>query len=501
MAPLINHCPVRWHAIYHSHWTALQYDQQSITYQQLDQLLSALQRQLLTQINLTTPISTSTPPSMVRLACIASNGIELLLMQLLCVRAGWLFCPLNPRFTATELSQRLAVLNTPYCWIENEQDADSLPTSSPQLQIDFELLLSNLHEQASSSIAATANISTSAITLTPLLIEPEQACNIIFTSGSSGFPKAIVHNYRNHFFSALGSQRLIPLAPQDHNLLSLPLFHIGGYATVLRTIITGACIHLTTYPLTVALLQQHRITHLSLVSTQLIRLLADPLFNAKQSAIKHVLLGGSAFSEEHLTALAARGFHYHLSYGSTEMASQIATSDNSSQLQVLPYREIKIHRGEIYITGETRFIGYFRDNAIHKIAAEEWVASGDLGTLKQHQLSIIGRKDRQFISGGENIQPEEIERVCLQYGRVKQAYICPTKDQQYGQRIALFVLFSDSTQFDLDCQQLKHYLGQQLIGFKQPDHYLAWPLKLANNQALKVPKQVFIDSLSKQGLT
>jgi len=497
MALLINHCPVRWHAIYHSHCTALQYDQQSITYQQLDQLLCALQEQLLTQINLTTP--TLTPPSMVRLACIASNGIELLLMQLLCVRTGWLFCPLNPRFTPTELSQRLTALNTPYCWFENGQDAGHLSASLPQLQIDFKLLLSNLDGQAAPS--ATENIPTCAVKLTPLLIEPEQACNIIFTSGSSGFPKAIVHNYRNHFYSALGSQQLIPLATQDHNLLSLPLFHIGGYATVLRTIIAGACIHLTTSPLTVSLLQQRGITHLSLVSTQLIRLLADPLFNAKQCAIKHILLGGSAFLEEHLTALAARGFHYHLSYGSTEMTSQVATSDNSSQLQVLPYRKIKIHQGEIYIAGETRFIGYFRDNAIHKIAAQAWVASGDLGTLKQDQLSIIGRKDRQFISGGENIQPEEIERVCLQYSRVKQAYICPTKDQQYGQRIALFVLFSDSTQFDLDCQQLKHYLGQQLIGFKQPDHYLAWPLQLANNQALKVPKQVFIDSLSKQGLT
>jgi len=493
MAFLINHCPVRWHAIYHSHLTALQYDQQSITYQQLDQLLCALQEQLLTQIDL------NTQPSMIRLACVASNSIELLLMQLLCVRTGWLFCPLNPRFTATEIAQRLAVLNTPYCWIENAQATDFLSASLPQLQIDFELLLSNLHQQASYSI--TTNIPSSAVKLAPLLIEPEQACNIIFTSGSSGFPKAIVHNYRNHFFSAQGSQMLIPLAPQDHNLLSLPLFHIGGYATVLRTIIAGACIHLTTAPLTVALLQQHRITHLSLVSTQLIRLLADSLFNAKQCSIKHVLLGGSAFSEAHLAALAARGFHYHLSYGSTEMASQVATSENSSQLQVLPYREIKIHKGEIYITGKTRFVGYFQDNAIHKIAAEEWVASGDLGTLNKHQLSIIGRKDRQFISGGENIQPEEIERVCLQYSRVKQAYICPTKDQQYGQRIALFVLFSDSTQFDLDCQQLKHYLGQQLIGYKQPDHYLAWPLQLANNQALKVPKQVFTDSLSKQGLT
>jgi len=303
--------------------------------------------------------------------------------------------------------------------------------------------------------------------------------------------------------SALGSQSLIPLGCRDHNLLSLPLFHIGGFATVIRSIIAGACIHLTQSPLHASLLQQQKITHLSLVSTQLIRLLNDPLFNQRQCSIKHLLLGGSTFSDLLLNTLAKRGFNYHLSYGSTEMASQVATSHNDSDLKVLPYRQVKIHKGEIYVRGDTRFIGYFQAQKLLNINPKQWIASGDLGQLTGDKLQIIGRKDRQFISGGENIQAEEIERVCLQHESVKQAYIHVIKDQEYGQRMVLFVSFNNglSTCFTDQTKQLQQYLAKQLTRFKQPDHYLAWPQPIANNQALKTPQQAFLSILKDQGLT
>lgn len=486
MEILINHCPVRWQAINNSHAIALQSDQYKMTYQQLDRQLVSLKNQLTTQVK----VKKGQP---LRLVCIASNSIELILLQLLCIRIGWLFCPLNPRFTEVEITQRLDALSSPYCWVaNNNQLAHRLFNT---LNIDFSNADSTLEETAESSHL-------SYLPIAPLIIKPQQACNIIFTSGTSGFPKAVVHSYHNHFFSALGSQSLIPLDCNDHNLLSLPLFHIGGYATVIRTIIAGACLHLTQSPLHITLLQQQKITHLSLVSTQLIRLLNDPLFNKQQCVIKHLLLGGSSFSDVLLNTLVKRGFNYHLSYGSTEMASQVATSDNNSNLQVLSHRQVKIHKGEIYLRGETRFIGYFQDKKLLKIAPEQWFASTDIGKLTGNKLQIRGRKDRQFISGGENIQPEEIERICLQHKSVKQVYICAIKDKQYGQRAVLFVLFAQhqNTHFIEQTKQLQQYLSIQLTRFKQPDRYLAWPQQATDNQALKIPQQTFLRILKKQGL-
>lgn len=478
MALLSKHCPIRWQALHNGQAIALQSDHQQLTYSQLDKQLINLSEQISTQISLYNAILP------IRLVCIAPNSIELLKMQLLCIRMGWLFCPLNPRFTEDEIKQRLSILNSNYCWVSQKINDASTHHHFNTLQIDFTQQYQRINKP-----------------LLPLLITPTAPCSIIFTSGSSGFPKAIVHHYQQHFLSALGSQKLIPLETHDHNLLSLPLFHVGGYATVIRTIIAGACIHLTHSPLDLSLLQQRSITHLSLVSTQLIHLLSDPNFTAANCAIKHILLGGSAFPDHLLSALGARNFAYHMSYGCTEMASQVATSSNDSALQVLPYRQVKIQDGEILLRGDTRCIGYFEDNKITEIDTEEWIKIGDTGTLMASNLHVSGRKDRQFISGGENIKPEEIERTCLQHHDVKQVFIAPINDKKYGNRIALFVAFDDQGEgtFDMKVKQLKQYLTLKLTRFKQPDVYLAWP-KPTNNQALKVPKQRFQSILKEKGL-
>ena len=472
MAP-IESCPIRWQAIHHSQHIAFKTDNQSISYLQLDNLLIQLQTQLENKIN-------TTGDHLIRLVCISPNSLELLLLQLVCLRMGWCFCPINPRFTATEVNQRLKLLNSDYCWVSDDSPLQKFNT----LKIDFDLQAREINDQLS---------------LLPII--PEQACNIIFTSGSSGFPKAIVHNYKNHFYSALGSQDQIPLVIEDNNLLSLPLFHIGGYATVIRTMIAGACLHLSDQPLTFPLLQERQITHLSLVSTQLVRLLEDPKFTKAQSSIKHILLGGSAFPRQLLSSLVERDFNYHLSYGCTEMASQVATSTNSEALTILPYREVKIDNEVILLRGETRFLGYFKNNKLVELDAKQWINIGDTGQLNENIVTILGRQDRQFISGGENIKPEEIEQTSLQKSNVKQAYASPINDTQYGQRVALFVEFEAQKHltFEQQSKQLQHYLQKKLTTFKQPDYYLPWP-QSNSNQALKIPKAIFETILKNKGL-
>ncbi|MCG6201587.1 o-succinylbenzoate--CoA ligase [Psychromonas antarctica] len=443
----INECPLRFQARRQPQQTAIKSDQLRLTFKQLDRHIDLLGKQLIEQ-GMTTGD---------RLACIAANSINLILLQLTCVRYGLIFCPINPRFSHPEIQSRLAILNTPFLYLAQTEAVLALPS----LSLDFTLR------------------SESEATLPELKIDPLQVIDIIFTSGSSGQPKAVMHHFSNHFYSALGAQEFIPLQAGDKNLLSLPLFHISGYATVMRTILAGATLILSEQKLTIALLEEQQITHLSLVCTQLYRLLAKSEFKQCNLPIKHLLLGGSAFPNRQLAETARRGFNYHLSYGLTEMSSQVATSSNSQSLVILKYRELKIVENEILLRGKTRFAGYFKDAVTTSLLPQEaWFASNDLGKNTANIVQIMGRKDRLFISGGENIQPEEIERLLLTFAAVKQAYIVAVDDPYFGKRPVAFIDWEHTP----NTEELNHYLQKKLSRYKMPVHYFL----LAPQSSIKV---------------
>lgn len=438
------YCPVAWQAKHNPQQIALQTDKQRINFGELHLQVENVAQQL----------KALSMKKADRLACIATNSVSLVLLQLACLRCGFIFCPINAKFNEAEINQRLAVLKTPFIWHQDNEKNHFV------LNFDLEL-------------ADTANHSE--VKFETFSIEKFNAISIIFTSGSSGAPKAVMHHFSNHYYSALGSQSVIPLNVGDKNLLSLPIFHISGYATVMRTILAGATLQILNTKINSQLLQQQQITHLSLVCSQLIQLLEDPLFEKDLLSIKHLLLGGSSFPRKCLQQTRERGFTYHLSYGSTEMASQIATSTNNESLTLLPYRKMKLLNNEIMLAGKTRFIGYFQQQSIENDA---YFASSDLGEINAKEIKIIGRKDRQFISGGENIQPEEIEKVLLTYPGLSQTYVLPIEDSLFGQRPIAFIKWEAEER----PEQLKQFISTKLISFKRPLHYFTMPAQ----QGIKV---------------
>jgi O-succinylbenzoic acid--CoA ligase len=153
-------------------------------------------------------------------------------------------------------------------------------------------------------------------------------------------------------------------------------------------------------------------THASFVPTQLFRYLKGECLGA--NSLKALLVGGASTNESLVQECKERDLPLYLTYGMTEMGSQI-TCGLYANGKVLPYRDLMIDStGEIKVKGKSLFSGYLREDGTTHLPLDEkgYFSTRDIGSYDEEKgLVLVGRKDRQFISGGENIQPEEIEKM------------------------------------------------------------------------------------------
>ncbi len=330
--------------------------------------------------------------------------------------------------------------------------------------------------------------------------------SVIFSSGSSQRPNAVVHSFSNHYFSALGSNENIEFTAGDVWLLSLPLYHIAGLSLLFRSLLSGAALRIISPSESiVSLLKTERITHISLVETQFSELLQNKSINDSVRGLKAILIGGSAVSSKLIEDAYNREWKIHTTYGSSEMCSQVTTTPPAADLEalkfsgnLLKYRELQLNEdGEILLRGETLSSGYLRAGKIVNICDEEgWYASGDLGMIdKRGVLNIKGRIDNMFISGGENVYPEVIERAVKLLPGVKNAMVVPVRDDKFGQRPALFLQMETGS--TPDAEDLKKMLRDKLAAYMLPAYVFPWPQK-TEKSGIKISRKYFKELAHKQ---
>jgi o-succinylbenzoate---CoA ligase len=327
----------------------------------------------------------------------------------------------------------------------------------------------------------------------------DRPATVVFTSGSVGVPKAALHTFRNHYFSARGSNTNIALAPGDRWLHSLPLYHVGGLSIVFRCLLAEATVVLQEpdVPLGESVAGA---THVSLVSTQLLRLLREGGFEAGR--LEAILLGGGPLPTSLVDEAADLGLPIHTSYGLTEMASQVTTTPPGASRKELhtsgrplPHREVGISGdGEILVRGETLFAGYVEGDAVDRpLDADGWFHTGDIGDLSENgYLRVLGRKDNLFVSGGENIQPEEIEEALSSLAGVEEAVVVPIPDPEFGARPVAFVRMADGV---VECETLARALEKVLPRFKIPVVFHDWPEEAGLGE-MKVDRAFFHERAS-----
>ncbi|MDW1889636.1 o-succinylbenzoate--CoA ligase [Vibrio sp. Vb1574] len=299
----------------------------------------------------------------------------------------------------------------------------------------------------------------------------DRLASVVFTSGSTGEPKAVVHTHRQHLASAEGLLQEFIFTQQDAWLLSLPLYHVSGLAIVYRWLYVGATLKVGSGKLVDDV---QGVSHASLVATQLKRLLDDDA----HLSLTYVLLGGSHVDHELALRASGQGIETWLGYGMTEAASTVTAKriDSTSNAgHVLKHRKIKLVDQRIFVGGKTLAAGYFHQGHVTPFLDEKgWFDSKDLGEWQGDELKIIGRADNQFISGGENIHCEEIEAALNQIDGVVQSIVVPVEDAEFGHR-PVAVIQTNGLRSKSEYDQ---HLQSKLEKFKWPVEYHVMPLTL-----------------------
>ncbi|GAB7219546.1 o-succinylbenzoate--CoA ligase [Vibrio comitans] len=405
----------------------------------------------------------------VLLVVTAHSSFESLIVYLAALESG-IIVAFVPSLPHAELLKRSIILSCSACFVCPSMEGQSIALPNT-LAIDF--FEEKDEKKRSYGQFCSSNIA-----------------SLIFTSGSTGDPKAVAHTASNHLASARGLQNEFRFDHSSTWLLSLPLFHVSGLAIVWRWLLSGCCLRLKQGKGLVL----DGVTHTSMVPTQLLRVLEE----STTLQLERVLLGGAIIPHQLAQLATERGVDTWAGYGLTEMASTV-TAKRVDEIdtvgKVLSHRQIRVQEQRIFVRGETLAAGYWRKGKLHPLLlADGWFDTKDLGQWHNDELVIIGRADNQFISGGENVHCEEIERVLLKHPLVQQAFIVPVADRVFGHRPVAALSLNEAELAPSLESELGALCQSQLQGFKRPIAYYTIPERLLG-RGIKVSRAQLRDWL------
>lgn len=294
---------------------------------------------------------------------------------------------------------------------------------------------------------------------------------IAFTSGSSGTPLGVRLTWSNLEASARASAIHLRHTAADRWLCVLPVFHVGGLMILIRSLREGSEVILERRfdPDRAARLLRE-VSLASFVPTMVQRVL--DVDQGPYRALRAVLVGGAAASQSLLDRAFTAGLPVLSTYGMTETGSQVATArlGEPPRRRVVPLAgaEIRIDDGEVQVRGPMVSPGYIGTSDRPEGA---WLATGDLGVLEGDELRIIGRKHDRIITGGENVDPLEVEMALTEAPGVIEALVVGLPDDEWGHVVAAAV----SGPAAADHRSLEAHLRQRLAGYKIPRRWLALP--------------------------
>ena len=392
-----------------------------------------------------------------KLALVLPNSLEVLDIYLAAARMGFVLVPLSPLLRAPVLSSLLRDSDTAAVIV-----GDSLISELDTVRAELTTVRPNGFIKVGSGSAPGYRDYHEMIGVAsadeppPVDLADEDLFNIIYSSGTTGLPKGIVHthyiraNYCTHFASTFR------MTPESVVLHAGSLVFNGAFCTLMPWLFLGG-----TYVLQkkfspvdfLAVIERERVTHMMMVPSQIVAIMNDPAFGTRDlSSIEMLCTVGAPFHVEHKQRLMARlpNVFYEL-YGLTEGVITILDKyDAPNRMESVgceqPFFETRVvdDSGDAAAPGEVGEIigrspllmpGYYkRPDLTGQAIRGGWMFTGDMGYLdSEGYLHLVDRKKDLIISGGVNVYPRDIEEVIVGHPSVQEAAVFGIPNDKWGE--------------------------------------------------------------------
>ncbi|WP_020648071.1 AMP-binding protein [Solimonas variicoloris] len=331
-------------------------------------------------------------------------------------------------------------------------------------------------------------------------VDPRDAVNIQFTSGTTGAPKGATLSHRNILNNGYFVGRAMRLSEHDRLCIPVPLYHCFGMVMGNLACLThGACM---VYPgegfdplAVLQTVQDERCTALHGVPTMFIAELEHPRFaEFDLASLRTGIMAGAPCPVEVMRKVMER-MHLReitIAYGMTEtspVSFQGAVDDPlerrvSTVGRVQPHLEARIvdergavvprgTKGELQVRGYSVMLGYWDDDEKTReaIDADGWMRTGDLGAIDAAgYCSILGRAKDMVIRGGENIYPREIEEFLYRHPQIRDVQVVGVPDPRFGEELCACVVVQPGA--TLDAEAVRAFCRDEIAPFKVPRYVL-----------------------------
>lgn len=388
-------------------------------------------------------------------------------------RLGAVLVPIDARLTAPEIDARLERIAADAVICERDTEAAvASATEDPPLSFD----------EPDGGARRLSAIEPSAFDLPEWELDDPVA--VLFTSGTTGEPKGVVLTLGNVLASATASAFRLGLGRDDCWHVPLPMYHTGGLAPVYRSVLYGTSLSLLREFDPDAVLEALAVsdaTGVSLVPTMLERLLDAGTI----PELRVVLLGGAPCPPALRQRARRRDVPIAPTYGMTETASQIATAHPSgvesapeSVGHPLMFADVAVldehgvpcetgEPGELVVSGPMVTPGYLDRETTAERFVNGGLRTGDRGYRDEDgRVYVIGRVDDTIVTGGENVDPEEITATLRRHPAVDDSAVVGLDDPEWGQRVAALVVPVDGAEPSV--AELESHCRESLAGYKIP---------------------------------